>query len=84
MNRERRRSLWVYLKPLVDAMLIVLSFGIAYWIRYELQWFRQVESAYLVPFLVYIPSIVWLTIILFFVKKEGFSSTISTSSSGAR
>jgi len=67
MNRERRRSLWVYLKPLVDAMLIVLSFGIAYWIRYELQWFRQVESAYLVPFLVYIPSIVWLTIILFFV-----------------
>jgi exopolysaccharide biosynthesis polyprenyl glycosylphosphotransferase len=67
MSGERRRSLWLYLKPLADAVLVVLSFAIAYWIRYELQWFRQVEPAYVVPFLVYIPSVTALTIILFFV-----------------
>ena len=67
MSGERRRSLWLYLKPLADALLVVLSFAIAYWIRYQLQWFRQVEPAYFVPFLVYIPSVTALAIILFFV-----------------
>ena len=67
MSGERRRSLWLYLKPLADAALVVLSFAIAYWIRYELQWFRQVEPAYVVPFLVYLPSVAALTVILFFV-----------------
>jgi len=66
MSRKRGRSPWSRLKPLVDAMLVVLSFGIAYWVRYELQWFRQVEPAYLVPFPVYLPSVAILTVILFF------------------
>ena len=67
MSRERRHSLWLYLKPPIDAMLVILSFAIAYWVRYELQWFRQVEPAYVVPFVVYLPSVLSLTIILFLV-----------------
>ncbi len=67
MKRERELRLWRYGKVLVDAALIVLSFAIAYWIRYELQWIRTVEPAFFVPFRVYIPSVVALTAILLLV-----------------
>ncbi len=64
---DRKTNTWKYLKPLADAMLVFLSFGIGYWVRYELQWIRQVEPAYLVPFSVYIPSVVALISIQAFV-----------------
>lgn len=64
---EHSRNLWKYLKPLVDALSIVASFVLAYWIRYELQWIRQVEPAYLVPFSVYFLSMFSLVFILIFV-----------------
>jgi exopolysaccharide biosynthesis polyprenyl glycosylphosphotransferase len=70
MNNRRLhapKSVWRILKPLVDAALIVLAFGIAYWVRYELQWIREVEPAFIVPFRVYIPSVVALTAILMLV-----------------
>jgi exopolysaccharide biosynthesis polyprenyl glycosylphosphotransferase len=67
MKRERELRLWRYGKVLLDGALIVLAFAIAYWIRYELQWIRTVEPAYLVPFRVYIPSILALTAILLLV-----------------
>ncbi|MHB1355767.1 MAG: sugar transferase [Anaerolineae bacterium] len=57
----KHRRLWRYLKPLMDLVLVLLAFGIAYYLRYEVQWFRQVEPAYRVPFQVYIPSMLGLT-----------------------
>jgi exopolysaccharide biosynthesis polyprenyl glycosylphosphotransferase len=50
-------------KPLVDVLLVFGSFAAAYWIRYELQWIRQVEPAYLVPFSAYLPSVLTLVAI---------------------
>jgi exopolysaccharide biosynthesis polyprenyl glycosylphosphotransferase len=41
--------------------LIVLAFGLAYIVRYRLQWIREVEPAYRVPFSVYVPSVMALT-----------------------
>lgn len=51
----------------MDAALVVMSFALAYWVRYELQWLRQVEPAYLVPFRAYVPSVAILTVILLLV-----------------
>lgn len=64
MIRKRPHNTWLALKPLVDAVLIVLAFGIAYLVRYHLQWVREVEPAYWVPFSVYLPSVALLTGIL--------------------
>ncbi|MFH1084172.1 MAG: sugar transferase [Chloroflexota bacterium] len=52
---------WAYLKPALDMTLTFAAFGLAYWVRYELQWIRQVEPAYAVPFVVYLPSVVAVT-----------------------
>jgi exopolysaccharide biosynthesis polyprenyl glycosylphosphotransferase len=62
-----RPNRWRYLKPVVDLLLFVLAFLLAYWVRYGLQWFREVEPAYLVPLRVYIPSIVMQTLTLLLV-----------------
>ena len=67
MARESSHGLWRHLKPLVDALCIAVSFGISYWVRYELQWIREVEPAYWVPFSVYIPSVLALMAIVVFV-----------------
>ena len=56
-------SRWLYVKPFVDAILFVLAFLIAYYLRYEIQWLRSVETAYVVPLRVYGPSIAGLTAI---------------------
>ncbi|MEZ4580847.1 MAG: hypothetical protein R3A10_04200 [Caldilineaceae bacterium] len=39
-----------------DALLILIGFVIAYFVRYELQWFRAVEPAFDVDFSAYVPS----------------------------
>jgi len=51
----------------LDALLIVCAFGLAYWIRYELQWIRTVEPAFRVALSVYIPSIALLVAILLLI-----------------
>ncbi|MGI6367600.1 MAG: sugar transferase [Anaerolineae bacterium] len=61
-------SRWLYVKPFVDAILFVLAFLIAYYLRYEIQWLRSVETAYVVPLRVYGPSIAGLTAILVLVS----------------
>jgi len=66
-NRGRSLPLWVYLKPLSDALLVVLSFRLAYWIRYDRQWLRLVEPAYHVSFRVYTPSVLITAAIIVFV-----------------
>ena len=66
-GRESQRNAWSYLKPVIDLGLLFLAFGLAYWVRYELQWIREVEPAYLVPFEVYLPSILLFMAIQVFV-----------------
>ncbi|MEA3407725.1 MAG: undecaprenyl-phosphate glucose phosphotransferase [Chloroflexota bacterium] len=56
-------NVWQYVKPFIDMALVFASFGTAYWVRYELQWIRQVEPAYLVPFSAYLPSVLALVVI---------------------
>jgi len=63
MPAGRKRPLWFDLKPIIDLALVLLSFGMAYWVRYELQWIRQVEPAYHVPFGVYTPSVAGLMVL---------------------
>ena len=69
-NKTRRAPafrVWHRLKPLVDAVLINLAFVLAYLVRYDWQWFRQLEPAYYVPLRVYVPSMAALTAILLLV-----------------
>ena len=67
MNRPTVSDTHRYSRLPFDALFIILAFGLAYWIRYDLQWIRMVEPAFQVPFSVYIPSIASLAIILLLV-----------------
>jgi exopolysaccharide biosynthesis polyprenyl glycosylphosphotransferase len=69
-DRYRRWS--TLLLALADITLINVAFGIAYYMRYELQWIRAVAEAYYVPFRAYVPVSLLLTVILLIVfKVEG-------------
>ncbi len=69
-TRYHRLLSWI--TALVDILLINLAFGLAYGIRYELQWFKAVEDAYYVSYEAYLPVVVLLTIILLIAfKVEG-------------
>ena len=52
---------------LVDAILINVGFFLAYWVRYELQWFLPVYQAFWVPYSVYFSNALALTVILLLV-----------------
>ncbi|MFP3897435.1 MAG: undecaprenyl-phosphate glucose phosphotransferase [Anaerolineales bacterium] len=65
-DSKNRQNQWQYIKPLIDLLLVFGSFSAAYWVRYRLQWIRQVEVTYLVPFSAYIPSILTLMILQVF------------------
>ncbi len=54
-----------------DVVLINLSFAAAYWVRYDLQWFRTVDPAYDAPFGVYTPFALLLTVLLMIAYKLG-------------
>ena len=66
----RRWMPWVTV--LIDALLITLAFVVAYWVRYDLQWFRSVDPANNVPFVAYLPMVIPLTaILLLTMRREG-------------
>ncbi|KPL25499.1 MAG: hypothetical protein AMJ93_00120 [Anaerolineae bacterium SM23_84] len=71
-----RKGHWGTLgRVIIDAVLINVGFFIAYVARYQLQWFRPVDEAFLVPYSVYFSSSVLLTAILLFVYwTEGLYS----------
>ena len=47
---------------LCDALLISVAFLVAYWLRYDLQWFRSVDPANNVPYSAYLPMVIPLTV----------------------
>lgn len=66
---ERYRRLLSIAVAVVDALLINLAFALAYWLRYNLQWFATVDAAYMVPFRAFIPVSIGLTILLLLIFK---------------
>ncbi len=58
------KSAWKYLLVLNDVILILVAFAAAYYIRYQLQWFRSVDPAYQVDIWTYAPFALALIIIL--------------------
>ncbi len=68
---ERYRR-WVSLiMALTDIVLINLAFAAAYWVRYDLQWFRAVDPAYDASFRDYSPFALGLTILLMIAYRLG-------------
>ncbi|GAB4557110.1 MAG: sugar transferase [Anaerolineae bacterium] len=64
-----------WLLVISDAILINVAFAIAYWIRYDLQWFRAVDPAYYTEFSSYLPFVVVLTVLLLIAfRLEGVYS----------
>jgi exopolysaccharide biosynthesis polyprenyl glycosylphosphotransferase len=55
---------WTYLLIAADMLLILIAFGVSYYIRYELQWFRAVDPVSQVEFAAYIPFALALLLIL--------------------
>jgi exopolysaccharide biosynthesis polyprenyl glycosylphosphotransferase len=55
---------WKYLLVAADMVLILIAFGVAYYIRYELQWFRTVDPVSRVGFAAYIPFAFAMMVIL--------------------
>ena len=54
----------VVARLLTDAVLINVGFFLAYWVRYQLQWFRPVDESFQVPYRAYISYSLALTAIL--------------------
>ncbi|MGL4650720.1 MAG: nucleoside-diphosphate sugar epimerase/dehydratase, partial [Caldilineaceae bacterium] len=51
---------WRAILPISDALLILLAFALAYFLRYQLQWFRTVDPAFQVSIWTYTPFAVAL------------------------
>ena len=68
---ERYRRRVSLITALTDVVLINLAFATAYWVRYDLQWFRAVDPANDAPFQVYIPFALVLTVLLMIAYKLG-------------
>jgi exopolysaccharide biosynthesis polyprenyl glycosylphosphotransferase len=66
---ERYRRLLSIAVTVSDVLLINLAFAIAYWLRYELQWFASVDEANFVSYRAFIPISITLTILLLGIYK---------------
>ena len=63
MNRRARSALQPGLSMALDAVLINLAVILAFYVRYELQWFREVDPIFEANLADYIPSAVGLTVL---------------------
>lgn len=72
-----RRAQWISAgRVLLDVLLINLAFLLAYWARYQWQWFRPVDEAFLVPYGMYFPYSLAFTVIMLVVYwAEGLYSS---------
>ena len=65
---SKRYEIWFAAgKVLADAVLINIAFFVAYKVRYQLQWFREVEPRYYHPYGVFLPSALGLMAILLLI-----------------
>jgi exopolysaccharide biosynthesis polyprenyl glycosylphosphotransferase len=70
LARVKRRELLIAGLVISDAILINVAFAIAYWLRYDLQWLRAVDPAFLVPYTVFIPFALILTVLLLSIYRR--------------
>jgi exopolysaccharide biosynthesis polyprenyl glycosylphosphotransferase len=68
---ERYRRLLSVAVAMTDVILINLAFAIAYWLRYQLQWFASVDQAFYVPYRTFVPISLSLTVLLLGIYKMG-------------
>ncbi|MDH4138625.1 MAG: hypothetical protein OEW09_18190, partial [Anaerolineae bacterium] len=68
MSKRFKRLLSLGL-VLADIVIINVALAIAYWVRYDLQWFRAVDPAFDAPFSTYIPFAGVLTALLLIAYK---------------
>jgi exopolysaccharide biosynthesis polyprenyl glycosylphosphotransferase len=68
MYERYRRRLAVML-TVADVLLINLAFAVAYWLRYDRQWFASVDQAYRVPYRAFIPISLALTLLLLVIYR---------------
>lgn len=68
---RRLTSTIIAVTVVTDLMLMFLAFGLAYIIRYQLQWFRDVDPAYYTTFRPYLPmatALATLVLIAFLIE----------------
>lgn len=68
---ERYRRFFSFAVAVTDVLLINIACAIAYWLRYDLQWFASVDEAFFVPYRLFIPISVALTFVLLGIYKLG-------------
>jgi exopolysaccharide biosynthesis polyprenyl glycosylphosphotransferase len=68
---ERYRRLISVAVAITDVLFINLAFAVAYWLRYDLQWFAGVDEAYLVPYSSFVPVSLALTLLLLGIYRLG-------------
>ncbi|MGD8475239.1 MAG: hypothetical protein PVH59_14050, partial [Anaerolineae bacterium] len=66
---ERYRRYLAIAVIITDVLLINLAFAIAYWLRYDLQWFAAVDEANFVRYGAFIPVSLTLTVVLLGIYK---------------
>jgi exopolysaccharide biosynthesis polyprenyl glycosylphosphotransferase len=66
---ERYRRLLSTAVAIIDVVLINVAFALAYWMRYDRQWFAAVDEAYLVPYGRFVPVSLALTVLLLGIYK---------------
>jgi len=60
----------IWVLPLVDIVLVIIAFGLAYLMRYELQIIRPVLDPSRRDFMPYIPFAVFYAVMLFFINQS--------------
>ncbi len=68
---ERYRRLISLAVVVADILLINLAFGVAYWLRYDLQWFATVDEAFFVPYSSFLGISLVMTVLLLGIYKLG-------------
>jgi len=66
---ERYRRLICIAVAVADVFLINLAFALAYWLRYGLQWLAEVDEAYFVPYVSFIPISLATAVLLLGIYK---------------
>ncbi len=64
LARRVNPAYWQYLLVIADALLILVGFAGAYYLRYQLQWFRSVDPASQRSFVDYLPVALALMLVL--------------------